>query len=126
MRTRHILKLTALSAALAGVWGPALAQEDPSLLQPGKPESFVSLGIGYWSDDRPRLGVYDGMNEKGAYGLFDARIVKRDEATGPWFTLDARNLGLDSREFRAEWLRQGDIGVSVEYNRIPYNSPYTV
>jgi len=126
MSSKHILKLTALSAALAGAWGPALAQEEPSVAELSKPESVVSLGIGYWSDDRPRLGIYDGMPDKGAYGLLDALIIKRDDATGTWFTLDARYLGLDSREFRAEWLRQGDIGVSIEYNRIPYASPFTV
>ena len=127
MTNRRILKLTALSAVLAGAWGPALAQEeDPAVAEARKPESYVGLGIGYWSDDRPRLGIYDGMNEKGAYGLLDALIVRRDDKTGTWFTLDARNIGLDSREFRAEWLKQGDIGVSIEYNRIPYNSPFTV
>jgi MtrB/PioB family decaheme-associated outer membrane protein len=126
MSSKHILKLTALSAALAGAWGPALAQEEPSVAELSKPESVVSLGIGYWSDDRPRLGIYDGMPDKGAYGLLDALIIRRDDATGTWFTLDARYLGLDSREFRAEWLRQGDIGVSIEYNRIPYASPFTV
>jgi MtrB/PioB family decaheme-associated outer membrane protein len=126
MSSKPILKLTALCAALAGVWGPALAQEEPGVAELSKPESSVSLGIGYWSDDRPQLGTYDGMRDKGAYGLLDALIIKRDDATGTWFTLDARNLGLESREFRAEWLRQGDIGVSIEYNRIPYASPFTV
>jgi MtrB/PioB family decaheme-associated outer membrane protein len=126
MSARQILKLTTIWAALAAAWGPVLAQEDPALAEARKPESFVSLGAGYWSDDRPRLGTYDGMRDKGGYGLLDALIVNRDDATGTWFRLDARNLGLDTREFRADWERQGNFGLFVEYNRLVREEPYTV
>jgi MtrB/PioB family decaheme-associated outer membrane protein len=126
MTVKPLFRPTALCAALAGAWGPALAQDAPADAHPSKPESFVSIGAGYWNNDRPRFGVYDGMPDKGFYGLLDALIIRRDDKTGTWFTFDGRDLGLDSREFRAEWLRQGDIGVSLEYNQIPYNSPFTV
>jgi MtrB/PioB family decaheme-associated outer membrane protein len=120
-------KLTALAAALASAYGLAQAQEqDPAITELTKPESAVSLGIGYWSDDRPKLGTYDGMRDKGAYGLFDARINSRDDRTGTWFILDARNLGLDTRQLRADWLRQGDMGLFLEYNRLVRNEPNTV
>jgi MtrB/PioB family decaheme-associated outer membrane protein len=124
--SKRSFTLTAVGAILAGMSGAALPQEEPSVAELSKPDSAVAAGIGYWTRDRPRLGIYDGMRDKGAYGLLDALIIKRDDASGTWFTLDARNLGLDSREFRAEWLRQGDIGVSLEYNQMPYASPYTV
>ena len=120
-------RLTALSAALASAHGLAQAQaEDAEVAALTKPESGVSAGIGYWSKDRPRLGTYDGMREKGAYGLLDAWINNRDDATGTWFILDARNLGLDTRELRADWLRQGNMGVFFEYGRTPRDEPYTV
>ena len=120
-------KLTALSAALASAHGLAQAQaEDAEVAALTKPESGVSAGIGYWSKDRPRLGTYDGMREKGAYGLLDAWINNRDERTGTWFILDARNLGLDTRELRADWLRQGNMGLFVEFSRTPRDEPYTV
>src|SRR5215208_1331443 len=96
---RFALRFTALSLALTGV---AQAQEDPALAELTTPESAVSVGIGYWSKDRPRLGTYDGMNQEGAYGLLDALINTRDDRTGTWFILDARNLGLETRELRAE------------------------
>ena len=38
------------------------------------------------------------MNEKGAYGLLDAFINSRDDASGTWFILEGRNLGLSTRE----------------------------
>ena len=116
--------LSAMSLALAGT---AQAQEvDPAIAELTRPESAVSVGLGYWSKDRPRLGTYDGMNQKGLYGLFDALINTRDDRTGTWFILDARNLGLSTMEMRAEWLRQGNFGVFAEYNRMVRDEPYTV
>ena len=124
---KRTFRLTALAAALASAYGLAQAQEqDPAITELTKPESGVSLGIGYWTDDRPRLGTYDGMREKGAYGLFDARINSRDDRTGTWFILDARNLGLDTRQLRADWLRQGNMGLFLEYNRMVRDEPNTV
>src|SRR5512134_356565 len=120
---RFAFRLTALSLALTGA---AQAQEDPALAELTRPESEISFGLGYWSKDRPRLGTYDGMNQEGAYGLLDAQIRRRDNATGTWFLLDARDLGLDTPELRGEWLRQGNIGASIEYSRIVRDEPYTV
>lgn len=116
--------LSAVSLALAGA---AQAQEvDPAIAELTRPESAVSVGLGYWSKDRPRLGTYDGMSQEGAYGLFDALINTRDDRTGTWFILDARNLGLATTQARAEWLRQGNFGVFAEYSRTPRDEPYTV
>ena len=123
---KSTLRLTTLAAALAGGYELALAQEDPEIAALMKPESEVSAGLGYWSKDRPRLGTYDGMNQKGPYWLLDAFINSRDDARGTWFTLEARNLGLDTRELRADWLRQGNVGVFLEYSRTPRDEPYTV
>src|SRR5262245_3880690 len=121
------MKKTALCAALAAAFSPALAQEpDPEVAALTKPESAVSVGLGYWSSDRPRLGTYDGMREKGAYGLLDALINRRNDQSGTWFILDARNLGLETRELRADWLRQGNLGVFLEYSRTPRDEPYTI
>lgn len=105
------------------VFGSAMADE-AEINELIKPDSSVSVGVGNWSSDRHQLGIYDGMRDKGAYGLFDADIVKRDDATGTWLKLKASNLGLDNREIRGEYLRQGDIGASLEYNRISRDNPY--
>jgi len=113
---KHTFRVTALAAALLAVYGPVAAEEGP--------ESSVSVGIGHWSNDRPQRGMYDGMRDDGFYGLVDADIRKRNDATGTWLGLKARNLGLDNREVKGEWLRQGDIGASLEYSRIPRDQPY--
>jgi MtrB/PioB family decaheme-associated outer membrane protein len=113
---QQAFQLTALSVALASAYGLAQAQE---------PIGSISVGAGYWSDDRPRWGVYDGMNEEGGYLLLDGTYARRDDATGTWLKLDASNLGLDNREIRGEWLRQGDVGVFLEYSRTPRSDPNT-
>src|SRR3990172_8582033 len=115
-KPKQTFKATALAAALLSVYGPALAEG---------PESSVSVGIGNWSNDRPQRGIYDGMRDSGGYLLLDADILKRDDATGTWLGLKARNLGVDNREIKGEWLRQGNIGLSLEYSRIPRDNPFT-
>ena len=120
-----ILRLAALSAALASTYGQA-QDVDPEIAALMKPDSEVAAGLGYWSKDRPRLGTYDGMREKGAYGLLDAFINQRDDRAGTWTIFEGRNLGLETRELRFDLLRQGDFGVFVEYNRTPRDEPYTV
>jgi MtrB/PioB family decaheme-associated outer membrane protein len=121
---RFAFRLGALGLALGGA---AQAQDvDPEIAELTRPESALSVGLGYWGQDRPRLGTYDGMQEKGGYGLLDLLINSRDDRTGTWFILDGRNLGLDTTQLRADWLRQGNLGVFLEYNRIPRSEPYTV
>lgn len=125
---KHInpsFSMTALSAALVLAYGPAYA-EDADITALTKPESSVSVGVGNWSKDRAQRGVFDGMRDSGAYGLLDIDISKRNDATGTWLGLKARNLGLDNGELKAEWLRQGDIGASFEYSQIVRDAPYTV
>ena len=122
-RTRGF-RLTALPAALLALSAAAFAQ-DAQIAELTTPESFVSFGAGAWSDDRPQQGIYDGMREDGGYLLLDGRYISRDNATGTWIGLSGRNLGLDTRELRADWLRQGDIGAFIEYSRIPRDNPHT-
>lgn len=117
-------KLTALAAALLAAYGPAQA-DDAEMAQLTKPESSVSIGAGNWSSDRPQQGIYDDRRDSGAYGLFDLDLVKRDDATGTWYLLSGRNLGIETREIRGEFLRQGNIGAFIEYSLTPRDNPNT-
>lgn len=132
-KMKQTFRMTALAAALAASYGTVLADDEKAALaavaakvsQLTTPESSVSVGIGNWSGDRYQQGIYDGMREGKAYGLLDVTLVKRDNATGTWFSLEGRNLGLDTPELSAEWLRQGDVGVSLDYSRIQRDNPLT-
>lgn len=128
-------RLTTLAAALAVTYGTALAADDDEIAALAAvaaevsrlttPESSISVGIGNWSGNRHQQGIYDGMRDGKAYGLLDLTLVKRDNATGTWFTLEGRNLGLDTHELSVEWLRQGNIGLSLDYSRIQRDNPLT-
>lgn len=114
-KSRREFELTAIAAALVMLSASAFAEGETG---------SISVGVGHWSDDRPVRGAYDGMRDNGAYLLLDGDFLKRNDATGTWLGLKARNLGLDNREIRGEWLRQGNIGFSLEYSRIPYDQPF--
>ncbi len=127
-------RMTALAAALASCYGMALANDEEKadlaavaaeVSQLTTPESSISVGIGNWSGNRPQQGIYDGMREGKAYGLLDMTLVKRNNESGTLFTVEGRNLGLDTHELNAEWLRQGDIGISLDYSRIQRDNPLT-
>lgn len=134
-KMKQTFRMTALAAALAATYGMAQAADDDEkaiqaavatkVSQLTTPESSISVGIGNWSGDRHQQGIYDGMRDGKTYGLLDLTLVKRDNATGTWFSLEGRNLGLETPELSAEWLRQGDIGVSLVYSRIQRNNPLT-
>ena len=116
-----------IAAALAAAFGPALAADDePGAAQLKMPESQVSAGAGYVSDDNQRFGQYNGLHDKGGYLLLDADVAKRDDATGTWLRFKGRNLGLDSRELRFEHERQGDWGYFVDFSEIPRFNPFTI
>jgi MtrB/PioB family decaheme-associated outer membrane protein len=118
--TKPTFRLTALAAALLAVYGHAIGAENPESPVSGS----VSVGVGNWSNDRAQQGIYDGMRESGTYGLFDADLLKRDDTTGTRLGLKARNLGLDNREIGLDWMRQGNIGASLEYSRIPRDQAF--
>ena len=118
--------LAAMAAALVLGYGPAFAQSSDEITPLTKPTSVIRLGAGYLSDDAPRFGQYTGVREKGAYGLVDADIVKRNEDTGTWFKFKGRDLGLESREMRLSHDRQGNWGYYLEFSQTPRYEPYTV
>lgn len=128
--------LTGIAAALLGIYGaaPAADAQVPAAGSAAPADgggtvfnrmrlagegNYLSIGAGIWTDDRPNRGAYDGMNKSGGYGLYDGDLLFKEDESGTWLRLKGRNLGLDDREMSVDWLRQGDIGLSVEYSRIP-------
>src|SRR5687767_476616 len=114
------MKKTAIALALTAAFG-ARAQEVEEL---AKPASVVEAGVGYVTEDNLRFGQYNGMDDKGFYGLIDFDVARRNDATGQWLLLRGREVGLDSRALRLEQSRQGNWGYFLDYNQIPRYSPY--
>jgi len=124
--TRQVIPLSVIAAALLAAFGPALATESEEVARLTKPESTVSFGLGYADTDGRRFGQYTGANEQGAYGLFNADIVRRDDATGTWLRFTGRNLGLENRELRFDHERQGNWRYFVDFSQTPRFEPYLV
>jgi MtrB/PioB family decaheme-associated outer membrane protein len=125
MRQDATLKLTVVAAAMMATYGQAGAQDADTVRQFSKPDSFLNLELVNLAGHREQLGRYDGLNDKGVYGNADVSIRKRDDATGTWTNFSGRNLGLDSREFRAEYERQGRWGAALDYSETPSRDPKT-
>jgi MtrB/PioB family decaheme-associated outer membrane protein len=126
MNARELFRLTAVAAALLAAFAPARAAEvlAPSGLNTAS--SSASVGAGYTPDDGRRFGQYNGINEKGGYGLLDINFVKRDEDSGTWINIFGRNLGLENRQLRFEQSRQGNWGYFIDYSRIPRFEPWSI
>lgn len=127
MRQVATFKLTAIAAALLAVHGFAAADEAEDLVrQLTQPDSSLTLGVGHLDGARSQLGKYDGMNQTGIYGLFGADLRRRDNASGTWSVFSARNLGLDNREFKGLYERQGDWGATLDYSETPARNPNAI
>jgi MtrB/PioB family decaheme-associated outer membrane protein len=126
MNARNMFRVTGLTAALLAAFGSAHAAEPMAPSGLNTAASAASVGVGYADEDARRFGQYNGVNESGAYGLFDFNFVTRDDATGTWLGVFGRNVGLDNRQLRFEQSRQGNWGYFFEYSRIPHLDPYTV
>src|SRR5262245_6777071 len=118
--------MTAIAAALIAAFGPAHGAEVLAPSGVNTAASSASVGLGYTPDDGRRFGQYNGINEKGTYGLIDFNFVKRNDETGTWLNLFGRNVGLDNRQLRFEHNRQGNWGYFVEYSQIPRFEPWSI
>jgi hypothetical protein len=58
--------------------------------------------------------------------LLGLDLLKRDDATGTWQALKARNLGLDNRELQAAFGQQGQWSILLDYSQIVRNDPLQV
>ena len=103
-----------------------MSEEVRELTTPDASISVGGAGVTGNSEDRAQFGQFNGMREHNGYLLLDADYARRDNATGMWTTVVARNLGLDNREVRVGVNRQGDWKLFGEWNQITRHSPFTV
>jgi MtrB/PioB family decaheme-associated outer membrane protein len=121
----RILKLLCL--AMPAALGLAHADDDPAPLAVAA--GSVSVGAAAVSGDakdRSLFGQYNGLRKDDAYLMLDFGYVKRDDASGTWTLVEGRNLGLDSREARAQLERQGNWKIYGEYSGLVRNYPRTI
>ncbi|HEX9182121.1 MAG TPA: MtrB/PioB family outer membrane beta-barrel protein, partial [Burkholderiales bacterium] len=120
-------RLAALAAALLPVYASLAQSQDAAEIDKlTKPGSVIEFGAGYVDEDNNRFGQYNGLNEKGGYGLLDFNINRRNEETGNWLQFSGSNVGLDMRKLRFDHRTQGNWGYFVQYDQIPRYSQYVV
>jgi MtrB/PioB family decaheme-associated outer membrane protein len=130
---RRSWRLAALLAA--GLVPVAAAAQDDFNLEgapPAKPPEPVytnslSLGVGYQAGDSFKFGRFTGLNRSGAFGIGDMTLRGRD----PWdsggtryWDFEAANVGLDSKSANLRYGFQGNWGLRLEYDGIPYNESH--
>src|SRR5262245_46813412 len=115
----RLLRSTGVAVALLAAFGPARAGDREVSDSMHLDANALGVGLGYATSNGPRFGEYNGINEKGWYGILDFNAVKRDEETGTWTRAFGRNIGLEDFQVRAEQQRQGDWGYFIDYARIP-------
>lgn len=118
-------RLAPIAAALLTVFGTAHAA-DGDLMSKITSDSTIEVGVGHVDRNNGNFGKYNGLNEEGANLLLDGDIRTLDQQTGTRTRLYGRNLGLDNRELRWDYSRQGNFGYYLEYNEISRNEPLTV
>jgi len=111
------------SAAPSGELFSLEDSDDPALLKElTQISNSVEFGLFYVSDDSFRFGRYTGLNEEGPGLVLDLDMYKRgafDSDDAGYWSLQADDLGLDSRSAQFEIGVQGKYAVKVDYSQIP-------
>ena len=105
---------------------PTANAADDEVLQLTTPQNWVEAGLGFVPDTNSRFGQYRGLNEAKVYPLlnFDYTQLNKQDAT--MSRLTGVNLGLDSRELRYEYGKQGDWRINLDVNQIPRQETFGV
>ncbi len=115
-----------IALAVLAAFGPARAQDIGEVTAPG---NTLSVGVGAASGDekdRARFGMFNGLRKNDYHGLFGFSVLDRDAASGKWFTVEGRNLGLDSREVSFSYRKLGDMKLWGEYSELVRHDPRTI
>ncbi|MGE5492473.1 MAG: MtrB/PioB family decaheme-associated outer membrane protein [Actinomycetota bacterium] len=116
--------MLAVAIAMAFPAGGAWADEDVAeLINPNVTE--VQPKLLYLDKVNPLYRQYTGMNHQGVNGALDLNFIDRNEA-GRWLRIEARDLGLETQEFKAAVEQQGDWAVKLGYDQIPRYAPFKV
>ncbi len=124
--TNRTFRLLPIAAAILLAYGPAYGEED-DVTQMITPDSSVTVGMaaGNKGNEAKRFSQYSGYNQNASL-ILDMEMNKRDKETGLWTTINARNLGLETRELSFSQNKQGDWKYQLDYNEIVRRDPYVI
>jgi len=117
------------AALLAAAMAPAAYAADPAPVDPAVAEltqrtNFIEAGVGYVTDSSFKFGQYNGLFDKGAYGIFNFDVrnsIPYDTDSAVRWRILGTNLGLDTRTVYAEGGAQGTFRVFAGFDELRSN-----
>jgi MtrB/PioB family decaheme-associated outer membrane protein len=114
-----VLAIAAASAAQA-------AEVDPAVSALTKPTNTIEAGVGYVTDSSFKFGQYNGLFNKGPYGIFNLDLrggdgYNNDSDSAVRWRVDGTDLGLDTRTLYAEYGEQGKFRVFGGFDELRSN-----
>lgn len=135
MKRKTSALLASLPAAVALLCSvPAAADEsNPTKEELTTPQSSVELGAGGVSNGSFKFGEYNGLEDKGAFGIASFHLSgggAYDSNDATRWHVNATDLGTTARSADADYGVQGRFRLSFQYDEIQhnvwdsYNTPY--
>jgi MtrB/PioB family decaheme-associated outer membrane protein len=119
--------------ALAAMATAQAAEGDNAVRQLTQPTNQVEVGAGYVSQDSFKFGQYNGLFNKGFYGIFNFDVRSADtydsDSAVRWRVIGT-DIGLDRRSVGAEIGQQGKFRINVGFDELrsnrsdTYQTPY--
>jgi hypothetical protein len=100
------------------------AAQEASVKELTTPAKTIEAGAGWVSRDSFKFGEYNGLESKGIYGIGNLDLRgggSYDSNDASRWSLTGRNLGLDVREGRIEYGRQGLFRLNLGYDELLHN-----
>jgi MtrB/PioB family decaheme-associated outer membrane protein len=107
--------------ALAAMSPAQAAEGDDAARRLTQPTNVIEVGAGYVSDDSAKFGEYNGLSNKGIYGIFnfDLRGGGNYENGDPTrWRATGTDLGLETRDIHLEYGQQGKFRIDVNYDEL--------
>jgi MtrB/PioB family decaheme-associated outer membrane protein len=116
-----VIAVQSALVALAAMSAAQAAEADDAVRRLIRPTNVIEVGAGYVSDDSAKFGEYNGLSNKGIYGIFNFDIrgggdygsgdATRWRATGT-------DLGLETRDIHVDFGQQGKYRIDVNYDEL--------
>lgn len=109
------------------------AASNPETMELTQHSSSVEVGVGYVGSSSFKAGEYNGLQKDGAYGVGNLDLrggASYDSEDATRWSVQANDLGLDTRDLRVEYGRQGSFRLHLDYDEIrrnrsdSYQTPY--
>ncbi len=125
---RNVLAVSIAAIGMNAAWADEGEEEVRRLV---RPDSEIEIGVGHLSSDgNNKFGDFTGLDHSGSNLIGNVRVTRRGENDAGYLEIDARNLGLDSRNIKVEGGQQGNFGLRFEYDQLPklfsdsYQTPF--